>query len=456
MGMRSVRDTTWPDNGVAWANRLPSGTYLDYKDSSHSLVSFTSTLPTLHTPPFRSIFASDMVCQFSGPHRVPHEISDRIIDNLYDDKDALKACSLTCQCFLPRAQFHYFSTLTLNADLWHGFERLRATRPQAVELVRSLKLTHSGNFSDRNLAWNYVAISRMLESVRASAWTFYAVTKLELHQVALTVPWTDMVVQHFLAVEELRVVGCIVSDATSLQKMATSFPRLKKLKMGELLILSGPDDVEPPTLPEISDLRFPSAFVDPQRPATRFLGWMIEKSLHTHIATLEIPIHRPREALVVQTLLEARGPGLKHLYFGLEPDGPADDLLDTPLSLSPCTGLRTLGFWSLKLHHDEPWNSTAHLGWMPVLLGQVNSPDLEHIHFRIRAGGSSLKDLNAIDWARVDDILAREEFEGLRRVTVEIVRGEAIKGFMTQYIKRRVPRLEARGIVRYIHHVSDL
>ena len=49
--------------------------------------------------------------------RLPPELCDETIDYLWDDVDALRACSLTCQAWLPASRFHLFRNLRLrNAD----------------------------------------------------------------------------------------------------------------------------------------------------------------------------------------------------------------------------------------------------------------------------------------------------------------------------------------------------
>ena len=129
--------------------------------------------------------------------------------------------------------------------------------------------------------------------------------------------------KHFPAVEELRVVGCVVTEMSDLQKLATSFPRLDKLKMGEVLILEDSEsDLVPLHRATLSSLRVPSRFVDNRKSATHFLDWMMEESLHMNIDTLEMPIFYPHEALSVDNFLRERGTALKNLCLHMEPQTP--------------------------------------------------------------------------------------------------------------------------------------
>ena len=160
----------------------------------------------------------------------------------------------------------------------------------------------------------------MLTRMLQGAYGFTSVTRLELHQVALTDVWVDALMKHFPAVEELRVVGCVVTEMSDLQKLATSFPRLDKLKMGEVLILEDSEsDLVPLHRATLSSLRVPSRFVDNRKSATHFLDWMMEESLHMNIDTLEMPIFYPHEALSVDNFLRERGAALKNLCLHMEP-----------------------------------------------------------------------------------------------------------------------------------------
>lgn len=44
---------------------------------------------------------------------LPYEIEEQIVDHLHDDPTALRACSLTCSAWVPRARLHLFRTAAL-------------------------------------------------------------------------------------------------------------------------------------------------------------------------------------------------------------------------------------------------------------------------------------------------------------------------------------------------------
>ena len=49
--------------------------------------------------------------------RLPPELCDQVIDHLWNDLDALRACSLTCNDWLPSSRYHLFRNVRLrNSD----------------------------------------------------------------------------------------------------------------------------------------------------------------------------------------------------------------------------------------------------------------------------------------------------------------------------------------------------
>ncbi|TFK80055.1 hypothetical protein K466DRAFT_605658 [Polyporus arcularius HHB13444] len=47
------------------------------------------------------------------PANIPVEVSEHVIDMLWDDKDTLRACALTCRAWVPRSRLYLFRSITL-------------------------------------------------------------------------------------------------------------------------------------------------------------------------------------------------------------------------------------------------------------------------------------------------------------------------------------------------------
>ena len=84
--------------------------------------------------------------------RLPQELQDEIINKLYDEAEALRACALTCRTFFPRAQKLIFSYITVIAGTSHKSEDYLTDRyfidilvnsPHISDYVRSVKLVQA-------------------------------------------------------------------------------------------------------------------------------------------------------------------------------------------------------------------------------------------------------------------------------------------------------------------------
>ena len=71
--------------------------------------------------------------------QLPHELSDHIIDFLYDDGLALSACSLTCRAFLAVARYHRFSVTWVWGRLG-PFIVLLDSSPEIAPFIKTLRL----------------------------------------------------------------------------------------------------------------------------------------------------------------------------------------------------------------------------------------------------------------------------------------------------------------------------
>lgn len=253
---------------------------------------------------------------------------------------------------------------------------------------------------------------------------------------------------------------CVVPTMAFVAEFICSFPRLKKLAVSDLFardtfamklaankVIDGP--VPTTFRPLIETLRFPSGCTLGEVSSISLTKWLFEQSMHAHLSALEIVVVCREDAATLSALLQDLGPRLRHLYLGVEQMNE-DASLSEPLTLSSNSGLRTLGFWCLKLHGDEG-RPRPSLAWVPRLLTELNSPVLEHIYFRLRAGGASTADLGTLDWAAVSDILCERRFDGLRRVTIEVLRGQELINVLWPYIEERMAGLHARCIVRHSH-----
>lgn len=72
---------------------------------------------------------------------IPPEITDRILDLLYNDHATLRSCSLVCKEWLPSSRFHIFDTLELpDLSTQHKFADLLESTPEIGGYLRTLDI----------------------------------------------------------------------------------------------------------------------------------------------------------------------------------------------------------------------------------------------------------------------------------------------------------------------------
>ncbi|KZT71012.1 hypothetical protein DAEQUDRAFT_756062 [Daedalea quercina L-15889] len=400
----------------------------------------------------------DVPLSFSN---LPAELVDNVIDHLRGDAVALSASSLTHSSMRVRAQFHLFHTICFTPQRWSEYKELVKMSPHLGYAVHHLIITQpvSSLFKlESQDSCSFIELSK--PQAERTAPLFPAVTKLQLTRLdhtALFIPLLRNVCDTHI-VESIRMHICVIPTMAYVAEFICSFPRLKKLAISDLFTRDAyaagrrkETSIEGPVpiafRPSIEVLRFPSACTLGEVNSISMVKWLFERSMHVHLTTLEIIVARQEDAVVLRMVLHQLGPRLQHLYLGVE-QLTEDASFSKPLTLSHSTSLRTFGLWSLKLHGDEG-RPRPSLAWVPRLLMELNSSALEHVHFRLRAGGALPSDLGTLDWAAVNDILCEHRFDSLRRVTIEVLRGHGIKDVLWPHVKDRIADLYARRTVLY-------
>lgn len=76
-------------------------------------------------------------------HSFPHELSDRVIDFLHDDRLTLSACALTCRSWLPTARYHLWSHTCVLRWRLSSFLTLLDASPSLGPFITTLELRPS-------------------------------------------------------------------------------------------------------------------------------------------------------------------------------------------------------------------------------------------------------------------------------------------------------------------------
>ncbi|KAH9919862.1 uncharacterized protein B0H18DRAFT_1122300 [Fomitopsis serialis] len=85
----------------------------------------------------------------------PAETWDNIVDHLWNDRNALAACSYTCHALLPASRYHRFHCVSLyRSHHYHSFETLLVECQYVAQYVRVLYI--SGSYRNNPSGWLYL------------------------------------------------------------------------------------------------------------------------------------------------------------------------------------------------------------------------------------------------------------------------------------------------------------
>ncbi|KDQ55260.1 hypothetical protein JAAARDRAFT_196108 [Jaapia argillacea MUCL 33604] len=155
------------------------------------------------------------------PPSLPQELIDIIIDNLDDDLEALRACSLTCRDWLPFSRKHLFDTLALENLDFCQLPVFILSNPLLAQNVRNLRLTslhtHS-HFHDVRL----ICLIPYLKNI----------TRLRLDGTVwneLSQDTKRVICTEFPSVRALALFDCQFSSLEELPALVNAYPLLQEL-----------------------------------------------------------------------------------------------------------------------------------------------------------------------------------------------------------------------------------
>lgn len=169
---------------------------------------------------------------------VPQELVDNIIDEIYDSRDDLKACSLVCWAWLPRSRFHLHRTVTL----YHQNCRIHPSQTTKISMLLSLPmiaqytqelllegktdygLHHPNKQSDIDngeLFWRALARFAHVKKLRIT----------RLFWVSHSLENKNRLCAAFPSVTDLNVYMSDFADAKEFLSFLTAFPQLTRLRV---------------------------------------------------------------------------------------------------------------------------------------------------------------------------------------------------------------------------------
>lgn len=391
--------------------------------------------------------SSRITSVYSAP-RLPSELSDVIIDYLRTDKKALRACSLVCKEWLPRARYNTFQTVALHARNCVGFLQLLERTPDIVICVKDVtlrappprpKTAPPSKMHEKTLV---TVVSRL------SSAEIFRFSDIEIDPAFASVFRHCHPRLHTLHLTLARL-KCI----SHLFALLAALPALRTLRCHNVRFSSW---TWVPASREALDMKGPPAasltalectgrlFCDPVQ--GQLLRWLVENGLHTKLRALGMPdIGGDDDSASLTALLRDAGPGLRVLSLGFAPhihcgsDRASSSLgasspaavrcagpctVGGPASLAAalarCTGVRMLALHPIGLLRPAPWV-------LALLRGGVPTRALEHVCLRLHADAAREDDVGNIDWqGLVDTLPDTRRFPALRRLTVVVAGGQGL------------------------------
>ncbi|GJE90437.1 hypothetical protein PsYK624_065700 [Phanerochaete sordida] len=398
--------------------------------------------------------------------RLPAELTDMVIDHLWDSKPALAAASLVARAWLPRSRVHKFAQVCVESD----FAGLRTTlqhTPLLRPYIRTLVLRGPDAYSDAATDDDAAApdAPRAVLAPVLLAELLQLLPRLHtlhLHRLSLHAPPAHTTALpgfalHRLARLALVGVGGPHDTAGDVLRVLALFADIGSLHLEGLAHAPAPA----PPAHWACDRRVRVGAVKIENaPTDTCLELLRAAGAPRALRALEAEVADGEDAAALARLLAEAGPAVEHVAVDLahcfrpahDAEDPADVFLPAPQAIADtlgaglalCTGLRRAAF---VVPADEPdadaWACLVHaLKRVPAA-----TPELE-----VRLSAESWEEQVPLErlglaWDELRDVLRR--FTALRAVTVGLADDSpwALEAEDAEYVQRQLDVLAERGVL---------
>ncbi len=377
---------------------------------------------------------------------IPPELCDQTIDYLWDDLDALRACSLTSKDWLPSSRFHLFRNVRLrDAEDVTRFRALLTSSPSIAHCVRKLSLSADydraapdGNAREDDAWVNGAAeLFPMLDQV-----TTLALARVRWH--ALSPETRAAFVKVSKSVRRLFLFEVSFDASCDVIAFLSAFPALRDLYFQAV---SWKNDSPAPFEELGTDaggrMQLSYLFLDPKSSPTLVTEWLLQRPEEQQLQSIQLCWRELENTQSVGGLLQASGSSLESLHIELPAGLSEDAVLQNNLSLAHNTGLRALHFGGLDVRASQSFVSNRLFPWVTTMLSQVRSRNLQEVSFALEI--ASVQDLLALDWVRIDTDLGREEFHGLMVMFYVSCEHDGMEKDVRREISERLDGFQKRG-----------
>ncbi|KAJ6451645.1 hypothetical protein C8R45DRAFT_1223821 [Mycena sanguinolenta] len=379
---------------------------------------------------------------------LPQELTDKILDCLYDDKPSLGQCSLVCWAWVPATRFHIFNNVTLRRR-WNRvmhpqfrvfLDMLAADSCTLAPFVVHLTLENLDPTPEAGREFT-PALSALTRLTSVAALTFDCWQNLGVQPMHNLLP-------HLTALSELAFIRVVVDSATQFFNILEMCPSLTSLALES--VSWGPSST--PGFYSHADSIRTLRLVE--CPMDEFLGIFAPLNALLQLAckTVETRGIVPEYIPSICRLLNSITQSLQHLTLDFTHDdtgaSKAEELLFTHLDLQKHVRL-------VSFRVDDIDESERPSAMLYAIQGALRSPRLEELAFSLTVW-SEMQLRTKLQWDQIDDILSsRSSHLDSFQVFVSLGRGKPrIGGWQwygyyndTEILTTLLPRCHARNML---------
>jgi len=254
---------------------------------------------------------------------IPPELSDRVIDFLHDERDALKACSLTCKAWLPASRFQLWNRVVLrySGDGTDYAEFLKGS-PAITSCIVDLTVEFP---TDRNHDNSKAAEAKWMTETLIPIFSTLRILQ-QLTFVGAVFGADGFLASIYPNLSTAKVVQlsmCHFSNFSPFVELVWSCPLLENLRIDTITF----DQVDaytprPPSVPR-PELKFLVIIYYSSVHMPVVIDWLVSEGFCTHVGFLVV-FQQHIECPAITRLLPAVGSNLRHLSvsYALLPTAP--------------------------------------------------------------------------------------------------------------------------------------
>ncbi|CAL1716744.1 unnamed protein product [Somion occarium] len=375
--------------------------------------------------------------------RLPQELIEQIIDELYSDLEALQACSLTASAWLPRSRRHLFNSLSLHPDNYATIEE-RFSTASLSSYIHRLWISCGGRNEDE------VPIPRDEELTVSVLSCFHKVSQMELHNMRwdnLRFDVQDYFATRYTSLTIFDLYDVEFQNLDDLLRLVRGFYNVHSLQLRKVWWET---ETDPPTIVPSPPLHLRELMVYETSSSASFIIGLFGTTHPENLQRIAVDWGDGDDLAILDDFVQSAGPSLRTLEVDLSWHAPL-----APLDLRLNTDLRDV--WLDGLLLDEP-NSPAAFQptWIPSLLNSITSPCMIEVVFYIFLG--NLDGLKLLDMEQLDRIFSGPRFRNMKVIGFMLVILPhpdwrlPSRSDVQEIIRQRMPRTNARGLLRFRSH----